>query len=59
MTQNVSSVPLLTQDYDGRTDDRVWIMREKVLEDAVRDLTVERDFLREVLRTLLQEKANA
>jgi hypothetical protein len=37
-------------DYQGAPDDgRTWVMREKVLEDRVRELEFERDFLRTML----------
>ena len=49
---NPASVPTL--DYRGERDERVWIMEEKVLKDAVKELTAERDFLREVLRKVLE-----
>lgn len=42
-----------TADAPENVDERTWVVLEKVYEERLREIEVERDFLREVLRLVL------
>ena len=55
---NAVNVPTNKDLIDGfdteiKDDGRIWISREKMLETALYELTAERDFLRQILVTLI------